>query len=102
MNDREAVQPFLPVEFFAAKDSGVMVMTVPKRCGLQDGDTLRITGTDLLVMRDKSVLPVDLPAVSESIKERLAGLASLGKPLPVGEFSALGLVNAYFLNVVVG
>lgn len=92
------------VEFFAAKDSlggsGVM-MTVPVRCGLKAADTLRVDGLTIVAMKDRSILPVDLPMLSEGSRAALVRVAERGKRLPVGEFMARGLFDSYFLTLVI-
>ena len=95
----------LSVEFFAAKDSdgkleGLVVMAVPRRCGLMDGDTLRIDGLSMLAMRDRSVLPIDFATLTEKAVSFLTALVKEERRLAVGEFTPLGLVDAYFVNVV--
>lgn len=94
------VAPF-PVEFFAAKGAYGVVMSVPVRCGLRQADMLRVSGRTMIAMKDRSVLPIDLPELNEQGCELLAGVVARNKLLPVGEFSALGLVDSYFLQVVV-
>ncbi|HJV75095.1 MAG TPA: hypothetical protein VJ654_12795 [Noviherbaspirillum sp.] len=101
MNSSEAELQVLSVEFFAAKDSGEMMMTVPWNCGLKEATTLRVADLFIVAMRGQSVLPIDLPSLDEECKARLIGYAERGKALPVAEFSALGLRDAYFLNVVI-
>lgn len=95
----------IPIEVFAAKDSageftGVM-MAVPKRCGLKQADTLRIDGTLLMAIRERSILPVDLPEMSEQSRANLIAMAHSGQRLAVAEFTALGLFDAYFLKLEV-
>lgn len=101
MSASETDQPAMSVEIFAAKDSGELVMAVPWKCGLKEATVLRVADTFLIAMRNQSVLPIDLPPVSEEVKARLVDVANRGKQLTVGEFSALGLVDGYFLNLVV-
>lgn len=95
----------LSVEIFAAKDSagpsaGLLIMAVPAKSGLQHGDTLRIDGLTMVAMRDRSILPVDFAELTPQVRDRLAALAAARQQLAVGEFRALGLLAAYFLNVV--
>ena len=95
----------LSIEVFAAKDSlGTLkvMLTVPCRCGLKSADTLRIDGSTMVAMRARSILPLDFPALTIGSREKLAYLAALGQRLAVGEFTPLGLSDAYFLEVVVG
>lgn len=96
-----SVDGILSVEVFAAKDlagvySGVM-MTVPLRCGLQDGDLLRINGTTAVAVRRFTVLPLSFPSLEGDGLAALVALGNSGQSLAVGEFSALGLVTSYFL-----
>lgn len=107
MAKARAQDDVLSVEVFAAKDSdgkftGLM-MTVPPRCGLKQADTLRVSGLAVVAMRKNVVLSVDLPNLSESSCAHFAELARSGQRLAVAEFKALGLLDAYFLDVdVVG
>lgn len=95
----------LSVEVFAAKDSdGTLtgiILAVPRTCGLKRADTLRIDGLSVLAMESRSVLPLDLPHLSQQSREDMLTLARAGKRLVVGEFSALGLLDAYYLDLVI-
>ena len=95
----------LSVEIFAAKDSGGegrdCFMAVPLRCGLAEADSLRIDGLLMVALRQKSIMPIDFPPLTESMREKLIAWATRGKPLPVVEFMARGLYDAYYLNVMV-
>lgn len=95
----------IPIEVFAAKDpSGAlhgMMMTVPVGCGLKQADTLRIHGMQLLAMERRSILPIDLPKLNEESLNDLVETAKLGRPLAVGEFTALGLADSYLLTLEV-
>lgn len=95
----------LPVEVFAAKDSAGsltgLMMTVPCRCGLNRADTLRIDGHTVMAMRDQTVLPIDFSALTAEVRSNLMALAQSGQRLAVAEFTALGMLDAYFLTLVV-
>lgn len=91
----------LAVEFFTSKDSRGIVMSVPVRCGLRQADTLRVSGETMVAMNGRVVLSLDLPKLNLASRDLLIGLAAKGKVLPVGEFMGRGLVDSYFLNVVV-
>jgi hypothetical protein len=91
----------LSVEYFAAKDNEGLIMTVPPRCGLNQADTLRVSGLSVHALKDGSVLPVDLPDINESVRAKLLALFSGGYRLPVAEFFARGLVDAYPLNIII-
>lgn len=96
----------LPVEIFAAKDSdgnlvGLVVMAVPKKCGLMDGDILRVDGLTMIALRDRSVLPLDFAALTARSSDYLKALANTGRRLAVGEFTPSGLIDAYFVDVIV-
>ena len=94
----------LPFEIFAAKDAGGVTagifLSVPYRCGLREADTLRLEGRYLVALQFKSIMPLDFDPLSEGDCERLATWVQTGKPLPVAEFMARGLYDAYFLNLV--
>lgn len=91
----------LSVEFFAAKDTPDVIMAVPLKCGLNQADTLRIDGLFVVALQARSILPIDFPALNEASRARLVALSRLGRRLPVGEFMGLGLVDSYFLDVVI-
>ena len=91
----------LAFEIFAAKDSDALMMSVPCKCGLKDADTLRIEGLTMFALRERSILAIDFAALTEAGKNKLARLANSGKTLPVGEFTARGLFDAYFLKVII-
>lgn len=96
----------ISIETFAAKDpsgalQGVM-LTVPVGCGLKQADTLRIHGRQLLAMEQRSILPIDLPMLDQESLEDLLTMARSGRPIAVGEFTALGLVDSYLLALEVG
>lgn len=95
----------IPVEVFAAKDctgnlTGVM-LAVPCRCGLKQADALRVDGMRLLAIRDRSILPIDLPDLQEQTRNDLVAMALTNTRLAVGEFTPLGLFDAYFLKLEV-
>lgn len=79
---------------------GVM-LTVPPRCGLQQADTLRVDGLTTVALRRNSVLPLELPMLNPPSRESLLLHARTGQRLVVAEFTPLGLLNAYFLNLIV-
>jgi hypothetical protein len=95
----------LSYETFAAKDSSGRVsglfLVVPPRCGLKQADSLRVDGNRLLALCDRSVLPLDFADLTPSVSNWLADCAKTAKPVAVAEFTALGLLDAYFLDVVV-
>lgn len=98
---RETESGVLSVEYFAAKDGAVLVMMVPCKCGLNQADTLRIDGISLSALRNQSILPIDLPSLTESVRAKLVALSRRGEQLSVGEFMARGLFDSYSLNVVI-
>jgi hypothetical protein len=93
----------LSAEVFAAKDSsGAVVnvmLAVTRRCGLRQADTLRVDGLRMQALGKRSILPVELPDLKPESRIDLQALASSGRPLTVAEFSPLGMVDAYTLNV---
>lgn len=95
----------LSVEVFAAKDSDAadagLFLAVSCKCGLWEADTLRIDGLSMVALQRKSIMPIDFPPLTASVREKLVGWAASGKPLPVAEFMARGLYDAYYLDVVV-
>lgn len=95
----------LSVEVFAAKDStGALtglILAVPRFCGLKRADTLLVDGLSVIAMASRSVLPVDLPRLTPKSREFMEALARGGKRLVAAEFSALGLIDAYYLDVVI-
>lgn len=95
----------LAVEIFAAKDADVtgagVFLAVPRKCGLWEADTLRINGLAMVALQRKSIMPIDFPPLTESVREKLVAWAATRKPLPVAEFMAHGLYDAYYLNVLV-
>lgn len=105
MNTAGNVDHVLSVEVFAAKDaSGALtgiILAVPRMCGLKRADTLRIDGLSVIAMESRSVLPVDLPDLSPQSREDMLILTRAGKRLVVAEFSALGLLDAYYLDLVI-
>ncbi len=95
----------IPIEVFAAKDpsgalQGIMI-TVPVGCGLKQADTLRIHGTQLLPLERRSILPIDLPKVDEESLKDLLEMAKQGRPLAIGEFTAVGLADCYLVTLEV-
>lgn len=101
MEDRVPQNSVLPVEIFAAKDNGELFIAVPCKCGLKQADTLRVKGLVVVALKDRSILPIDLPELTEESRGRLLNFAAKGKQIPVGEFMARGLFDAYFLDLVV-
>lgn len=95
----------LSIEVFAAKDSegadADMFMAVSCKCGLREAEALRIDGLSMVAVQHKSIMPIDFPPLDESVRGKLVAWAKTGKPLPVAEFMARGLYDAYFVNVVV-
>ena len=91
----------LSVEYFAAKDPCGLLMSVPRDCGLVDGDCLRVDGLRVEALRDGSVLPVDFPLLTEDVRAELVALSARGGRLPVGEFMALGLYDSYYLSLII-
>lgn len=93
------------VEIFAAKDAqgadGDLFLAVSRECGLRNADSLLLDGDRMVAMRAQSVLPIDFPPLSDSGRSRLLAWSEKGKPLPVAEFAARGVFDAYFLNLVV-
>ena len=91
------------VEFFASSDpdgsiTGVM-MAVPCRRGLREADTLRLDRKIMTAMRGTSVLPIDLPDLEDRDRKMLVSLVRAGQDLAVGEFTARGLLDSYFLTL---
>ncbi len=91
----------LSVEYFAAKDQLGLIMTVPSKCGLKQADTLRIEGLSMVALQEQAILPIELPDLTESVRAKLEALSAKGYQLPVGEFVARGLVDAYSLRIVI-
>ena len=91
------------MEVFAAKDAsggfGGVMLSVPARCGLKQADTLQIDKDRMFAIRRRSVLPMDLPRLTEQSRAGLIAHAARGQQLPVAEFTPLGLLDAYFLNL---
>lgn len=92
----------LDVEIFAAKDRTKLFMSAPAECGLKHADTLRVDGHTMMAMKNTDILPIDLPQLSDQNKCDLESLHKRGKKLTIAEITALGLYDAYALNVVVG
>lgn len=91
----------LPIEFFAAKDHDDLFMAVPRGCGLREADTLRVNNLSMVAIKNRSILPIDLPLLTESLRTRLMEFAANNQRIPVGEFTARGVVEPYFLNLVI-
>jgi hypothetical protein len=103
MSDVDAGSGVLSVEIFSAMgQAGLVMMSVPCRCGLKWADTLRIDGLSMVAMQSRSIVPIDFPELTSADRDALVGLANAGERLAVGEFTACGLLDAYFLNVTVG
>ena len=64
-------------------------------------EKLMLDGFQMLAMRDRSVLPIDFPPLDETGRERLLAWSAAGRQLPVAEFAARGLYDAYFLDLVI-
>jgi hypothetical protein len=90
----------LSVEVLSGQGLGIM-MSVPCGCGLMQGDLLRVDGLTVIVMRLKKVLAIDFPVLSPAVRESLLSVAGSGQQLVVGEFTALGVSNCYWLNVLI-
>lgn len=90
------------VEIFAAKglDTTGLFMAVSRRCGLSEADTLMLNGNRLLAMRQQTILPIDFPLLNDTVRARVESVVHAGGQLTVSEFSACGLYDAYFLNLV--
>jgi len=98
-----AGEEVLSVEIFSSADVAgrpILMMAVPCRCGLRQADTLRISGLVMVAMSARSVLPVDFPTLTDGVRAKLVALARSGERLAVGEFTALGLFDSYFLDVL--
>ena len=95
----------LSVEVFAAKDSQGMLtdvfMSVPCHSGLKQANVLRLDKLSMIAMRDLAVLPVDLPDMTQEWQAVLLEMARSGRQLAVGEFTSLGLFDAYYLKLSV-
>lgn len=104
-NDVGSQDHVVAVEIFAANNvqggDSDLFMAVSRQCGLNNADALMLDGLQMLAMRDRSVLPIDFPPLDEKGRERLVAWSAAGKQLPVAEFAARGLYNAYFLDLVV-
>lgn len=95
----------LPFESFAAKDAegqlvGLM-LSVPHGCGLEQADSLRVSGLSMLATRNHSVLPLDFANLTLTTLANFRALAKTGQRVAVAEFTAIGLANAYFLKLIV-
>lgn len=93
------------MEVFAAKNAtgdviGVLI-AVPQRCGLKQADTLQIDKDMVFALSKRSVLPIDLPRLSTESRNSLIAHSTTGKKLPVAEFTPLGVLDSYLLNLVV-
>ncbi len=102
VNGSDAVLSF---ETFAAKDihgrlEGFMLV-VPPRCGLKQADSLRLSGSTFLALHDRSVLPLTFAELTPAALMAVLDFSRQGKRLPVAEFTASGLLDSYFLTVVV-
>jgi len=95
----------LSMEVFAAKDlDGQIVdlfVSVPRLCGLKHADTLLVDGLTIIAMQARTMLPLDMADLSTEAREKLAFWARSGHRLAVAEFTALGLLDAYFLGLTV-
>lgn len=95
----------LSLEVFAAKDTSGAILAVmisaPRRCGLKQADTLRVDGMKLLALGKKTILPFILPPLDNASREALLYSARNKRPVPVGEFSPVGLFDAYSLTIEV-
>jgi hypothetical protein len=95
----------IPLECFAAKDSqgllSNLMLSVKCRCGLKFADSLRVDAFKLSAVRRGAVLPIVLPDLPMKTREYLVAWASTGRKVPVAEFMATGLLDAYFLDLVI-
>lgn len=96
----------LSIEVFAAKGwedghTPDMFLAVSRDCGLKQAEALRVDGLTMVALQNRSILPIEFPPLTEAVRQKLIVWARTGKPLAVGEFMARGLVDAYFLSVVV-
>ena len=92
------------VEIFASNaqgEGGDLFMAVSRQSGLNNAASLMLDGFQMLAMRDRSVLPIDFPPLDETGRERLLAWSAAGRQLPVAEFAARGLYDAYFLDLVI-
>lgn len=91
----------LSIEFFLCdKPSGPSIMlSAPVRSGLKQADTLRVSGLSILVLGQRTILPIDLPDITDEIRQRLEAHARSGQRLAVAEFNVRGLVDSYFLSL---
>ena len=89
------------VEYFAAKDTGALIMMVPQSCGLNKASSLRIDGLAMIAMKGGDILPITMPPLTSELRDKLVYIASQGSKLHVGEFMARGLVDAYSLDLII-
>ena len=95
----------IAAECFAAKDgesslTGLM-LTVPCRCGLNRADTLRVSGNEVVAIRGRSILPLEVVNLTGQSLDDVLEFAKSGQRLAVAEFTARGLYDAYFLKLEV-
>ncbi len=91
----------LAAEFFSVKGQSYIFMAVPWECGLRAADTLVIDGLAVKALRTQQALALDLPDLSDNVREKLIALSQSGKRLAVGEFTVAGVSDAYYLRVEV-
>jgi hypothetical protein len=93
----------IAIEVFAAKDIGGrlkgIMLTVPVDCGLQHADALRLIGRRVVALRQRSILPIDLPEFDDEAIGYLREAVQAGGKIAVAEFTALGLANSYVLSL---
>lgn len=91
----------LAAELFSVKGQGNIFMAVPCECGLRAADTLVIDGLTVKALREQQALALDLPDLSDNVREKLIALSQSEKKLAVGEFAVTGVSEAYYLRVEV-
>lgn len=94
-------QDSVSATFFAAKDAPGITMVVPKHSGLKEANILRVDGLKAFAMKDENVLPIDFPDLTPAIRDKLMELKARERKLPVSEFTARGLLDAYRLELVI-
>ena len=91
----------LSVEFFTATDQSKVMMAVPSKCGLKQADTLRVDGLSMVAMRERSILPIDMPELTDNTRNLLLMLIETDNRIAVGEILPRGLFDSYWLKLVV-
>lgn len=102
----EQYQQPLSIELFVATSCGnakpQLFVSVPHKCGLSGANAIKLVDKNMLAMKDQSILPIVFTELSPGVASRLHKLGVEGHKLVVGEFSAVGLLDAYFLDINVG